>query len=88
MCSSNLPGAALGRGPGKLNRIDEGTYGVVYRACDVETGEAWDARAITGCHMSKRDGLSSCSTPCVNVWHSFVPSQLAGFASVLGLKTV
>lgn len=24
----------------KLNRIDEGTYGVVYRACEVETGEA------------------------------------------------
>eukprot|EP00931_Biecheleriopsis_adriatica_P119541 TRINITY_DN94773_c0_g1_i1.p1 TRINITY_DN94773_c0_g1~~TRINITY_DN94773_c0_g1_i1.p1 ORF type:complete len:415 (+),score=71.43 TRINITY_DN94773_c0_g1_i1:50-1246(+) len=23
----------------KLNRIDEGTYGVVYRACDTETGE-------------------------------------------------
>ena len=23
----------------KLNRIDEGTYGVVYRACDVDTGE-------------------------------------------------
>ena len=35
-----IPGCRSVQQYRKLNRIDEGTYGVVYRACDVETGEA------------------------------------------------
>ncbi|CAJ1332077.1 unnamed protein product, partial [Effrenium voratum] len=41
----------------KLNRIDEGTYGVVYRACDVETGEVVALKQLKLAAVKSEDGF-------------------------------
>lgn len=41
----------------KLNRIDEGTYGVVYRACEVETGEVVALKQLKLTAVKSEDGF-------------------------------
>lgn len=43
----------------KLNRIGEGTYGIVYRARDLKTGEIVALKKIRMEH--EKEGLSICS---------------------------
>ncbi|CAE7503545.1 CDKG-2 [Symbiodinium natans] len=45
----------------KLNRIDEGTYGVVYRACDVDTGEVVALKQLKLAAVKSDDGFPSAS---------------------------
>ena len=41
----------------KLNRIDEGTYGVVYRACEIETGEVVALKQLKLGAVKSEDGF-------------------------------
>ncbi|CAE7765345.1 CDKG-2 [Symbiodinium sp. CCMP2456] len=56
-----IPGCRSVQQYRKLNRIDEGTYGVVYRACDVETGEVVALKQLKLTAVKSDDGFPSSS---------------------------
>ncbi|CAE7628304.1 CDKG-2 [Symbiodinium pilosum] len=60
-CDSIIPACRSVQQFRKLNRIDEGTYGVVYRASDIETGEVVALKQLKLSAVKSDDGFPSSS---------------------------